>query len=189
MKTKIIYVLVSNENDCYLEQALVSIYSLRLYNPDANLLLLVDEETSRTLENGIRKLILNYVSKLVIVDVPFHYSKQQKSRYIKTSLRSQVIGDFLFIDCDTIINEELKDIDNLSCEIAAVPDCHLSIKYSWMKTNIKKWSSVLGWKYSENDFYFNSGVLFVKDTDDTHQFYEYWHSLWRKNVLKGINYD
>lgn len=34
MKTKIIYVLVSNENDCYLEQALVSIYSLRLYNPD-----------------------------------------------------------------------------------------------------------------------------------------------------------
>ena len=27
MKTKIIYVLVSNENDCYLEQALVSIYS------------------------------------------------------------------------------------------------------------------------------------------------------------------
>jgi len=44
MKTKIIYVLVSNENDCYLEQALVSIYSLRLYNPDANLLLLVDEE-------------------------------------------------------------------------------------------------------------------------------------------------
>mgnify|MGYP000042041398 CR=1 FL=1 len=140
MKTKIIYVLVSNENDCYLEQALVSIYSLRLYNPDANLLLLVDEETSRTLENGIRKLILNYVSKLVIVDVPFHYSKQQKSRYIKTSLRSQVIGDFLFIDCDTIINEELKDIDNLSCEIAAVPDCHLSIKYSWMKTNIKKWS-------------------------------------------------
>ena len=56
MKTKIIYVLVSNENDCYLEQALVSIYSLRLYNPDANLLLLVDEETSRTLENGIRKL-------------------------------------------------------------------------------------------------------------------------------------
>lgn len=136
MKTKIIYVLVSNENDCYLEQALVSIYSLRLYNPDANLLLLVDEETSRTLENGIRKLILNYVSKLVIVDVPFHYSKQQKSRYIKTSLRSQVIGDFLFIDCDTIINEELKDIDNLSCEIAAVPDCHLSIKYSWMKTII-----------------------------------------------------
>lgn len=103
MKTKIIYVLVSNENDCYLEQALVSIYSLRLYNPDANLLLLVDEETSRTLENGIRKLILNYVSKLVIVDVPFHYSKQQKSRYIKTSLRSQVIGDFLFMSLQTMM--------------------------------------------------------------------------------------
>lgn len=48
MKTKIIYVLVSNENDCYLEQALVSIYSLRLYNPDANLLLLVDEENPKT---------------------------------------------------------------------------------------------------------------------------------------------
>jgi hypothetical protein len=41
MKTKIIYVLVSNENDCYLEQALVSIYSLRLYNPDANVFYLL----------------------------------------------------------------------------------------------------------------------------------------------------
>ena len=96
MKTKIIYVLVSNENDCYLEQALVSIYSLRLYNPDANLLLLVDEETSRTLENGIRKLILNYVSKLVIVDVPFHYSKQQKSRYINIIKKSGNWGFFIY---------------------------------------------------------------------------------------------
>lgn len=189
MKTKIVYVLISNENDCYLEQAFVSIYSLRLYNPDANLLLLVDEETSKTFENGIRKLILDYVSKLVIVDVPLHYSKQQKSRYIKTSLRSHLIGNFLFIDCDTIINEELKDIDYLPCEIAAVPDCHLSIKYSWMKTSIKKWASVLEWKYSEDNFYFNSGVLFVKDTDVTCQFYEHWHSLWKKYTLKGINYD
>ena len=62
MKTKIIYVLVSNENDCYLEQALVSIYSLRLYNPDANLLLLVDEETSSIYNHRTTKTNQKYPS-------------------------------------------------------------------------------------------------------------------------------
>lgn len=189
MKTKIVYVLVSNERDCYLEQALVSVYSLRLYNPNANLLLLVDEETSKTLLNGIRKQILNYISQLVVIDVPREFTNLQKSRYIKTSLRSRISGDFLFIDCDTIISGDLKDIDNLSCDIAAVPDRHLTIKYIWMKSIIKKWASLLDWKYSEDNYYFNSGVMFVKDSNVAHQFYNHWHLNWGKYISEGINYD
>ena len=33
MKTKIVYVVVSDDADFYLEQTLVSVYSARLYNP------------------------------------------------------------------------------------------------------------------------------------------------------------
>lgn len=99
MKTKIIYVLVSNENDCYLEQALVSIYSLRLYNPDANLLLLVDEETSRTLENGIRKLILNYVSKLCVNNgkLIIRTLDEKKDKALCTSGRIHTLGKVSFL--------------------------------------------------------------------------------------------
>lgn len=189
MKTKVVYILVSNEKDYYLEQALVSIYSFRLYNSNAELLLVVDEETSKTLSHGIRKSILDYVSRLIVVNIPEVFSNLQKSRFIKTSLRELIEGDFLFIDSDTIICDNLEDIDNMKEELLAVPDCHLSIKYSWMKNKIRKWANILNWKFSENDYYFNSGVLFVKDTDTTHKFYEQWHLEWKKHLSNGINYD
>ena len=42
MKTKIVYTIVSDENDIFFEQALLSIYSLRKYNPDAFVELVID---------------------------------------------------------------------------------------------------------------------------------------------------
>ena len=57
MKTKIVYVVVSDDADFYLEQTLVSVYSARLYNPNAEILLLVDSETNKTIL-GKREAIL-----------------------------------------------------------------------------------------------------------------------------------
>ena len=47
MKTKIVYCIVSNDEDIYLEQAWVSIYTLRRHNPDAEVILLVDKDMSK----------------------------------------------------------------------------------------------------------------------------------------------
>lgn len=49
MKTKIVYVLVSDEKDLYLEQAWLSVYSLRLHNPTAYVVVLMDDNTERSL--------------------------------------------------------------------------------------------------------------------------------------------
>lgn len=189
MKTKIVYVLVSNVNDCYLEQALVSIYSLRLYNPNAEVLLVIDKDTEKTLKEGNRKQILRYITDIIVVHVPSQYSNMQKSRYIKTSLRKYVNGDFLFIDTDTIITAELNEIDNISADLASVPDRHLIIKFNWMKKSIRNWASKFDWHFSEDSYYFNSGVLLVKDTDLATQLFEHWHAVWKKFAAQGINYD
>ena len=46
---KFLYILVSKESDIYYEQTLVSILSLRHYNPDAFVTLLVDDKTDANL--------------------------------------------------------------------------------------------------------------------------------------------
>ena len=117
MKTKIVYVVISDEDDYYLEQALVSVYSVRLYNPNSQILLLIDSETNATIV-GKREAILQYVSQKIVIDVPKQYSKMQKSRFLKTTLRQYIEGDFLFIDSDTIITGDLSDIDDISFDIA-----------------------------------------------------------------------
>lgn len=185
MRTKIVYVLTSTEQDLFLEQTLLSVYSLRLYNPDADVLLVVDDHTDKTLV-GQRREILKYVSHKIVVDIPSSYNQKQRSRFLKTSLRDIVQGDFLFIDSDTIIAASLADIDNTNVIIGAVPDLHEGkIPANRLyKHYIKK----MNWKISVGT-YFNSGVLFCKDSLDAYTFYHNWHENWLESVKKGFFID
>lgn len=188
MKTKIVYVAVSDNADYYLEQTLVSVYSARLYNHNAEIILIVDSETDKTIVKQ-RGIILKYISQKVVIDVPIHYSKKQKSRFLKTTLRQYIEGDYLFIDSDTIITEDLSEIDNIQYEIAAVPDKHVIIKNHPRYKDIKRNADLIKWNFSINEFYFNSGVFYVKDTPNTHSFYRDWFSKWNEFVFKGIDID
>ena len=48
MKTKMVYVLVSNDKDYYLEQAYVSMFSLKKYNPKAQIYVVADQEDRKS---------------------------------------------------------------------------------------------------------------------------------------------
>ena len=123
MKTKIVYCIVSNDEDIYLEQAWESIYTLRRHNPEAKVILLVDKGTEATLtgkRGGIREL----VTEVVAVDTPDGYNAMRRSRYLKTNFRQFIAGDLLFIDSDTVIGGSLAPIDDIEAEIACVPDAH-----------------------------------------------------------------
>lgn len=189
MKTKIVYVVVSSDNDCYIEQTLLSVYSLRLYNPDAEVLLLVDKDTDNIIAKG-RNAILKYITQKIIVNVPNGYTQKQKSRFIKTTLRKYISGDYLFVDSDTIITANLSEIDDIPFEIAAVPDLHIEMKHiDWIQKYLKKWSKLLNWNYCNNKYYFNSGVFYVKDTPETHNLYKMWHTAWNLSSSKGLDVD
>ena len=189
MNTKIVYAVVSNEKDIYLEQTLVSIYSLRLYNSNVNVALVVDEDTDRTIQ-GKRAEILKYITNKIVVKTPSQYTKVQRKRYLKTTLRKHVKGDYLFIDSDTIITSSLEDIDTFSEEIGAVLDKHLYIKEHPAKQNIYQWAQQIGWKITEaSPQYFNSGVFYGKDTPNTHEFYERWNSFWTAGSKNKVNLD
>lgn len=186
MKTKIVYVLTSTEQDLFLEQTLLSVYSLRLYNADADVLLVVDDYTDKTLV-GQRRDILKYVSRKIVVNIPSIYNQKQRSRFLKTSLRDIVQGDFLFIDSDTIITDSLADIDGTDFIIGAVADLHkgkVPVRFKQYRSYLKE----MGWEVPTLT-YFNSGIIYCKDVSEAYTFYHNWHKLWVNFVKHGYSVD
>lgn len=188
MKTKIVYVLTSTPNDIYLEQTFLSIYSLKRYNPQAHIVLLLDDSTAKGLV-GRRASVLDLISEKIIVDFDSTISNMRRSRYLKTKMRSLVKGDFLYIDGDTIINSALDDIDLCSLELGAVDDSHRLLDSHYGKEKLLRQAKTLNFSIQGERHYYNGGVLFVKDTDRTHLFFDKWHDYWLDSVNHGINQD
>ena len=186
MNTKIVYTLVSDETDFYLEQALISVYSLRKYHPDSVVELVVDSCSEATLE-GKRGKIKEYVTTVVSVDVPDQLDKKRRSRFLKTNLRQLVKGDYLFIDCDTVICGKLDEIDAFDGDLAAVSDINGPLPLK--DTSVLSRCDKAGFPNLAGLPYYNSGVMLVRDTPLTHQFYERWYTNWQLSASKKVTFD
>lgn len=180
----VVYVLISSEKDLYYEQALLSLYSLRIHNPDVNAVVLVDDETNASLVDK-RAAIRDYASEIKIIDVPKNYAPKERSRYIKTTFRKYLSGNLLFIDTDTIITGNLSDIENIDAEIACVLDYHTLIdKLIDCAIIYQRIESLFGEDVSNVKEYYNSGVIFVKDTPKIYKLFEDWHEYWKISAFE-----
>lgn len=188
MNTKIVYVLTSNPNDIYLEQFYVSGLSLRKHMNDCYMCLIVDSKTAQSF-TGFRKTMSEIADNICVVDLSENISNQEKSRLLKTSVRNIIDGDFLFIDCDTVIVKPLDEIDNIDAEIAACIDSHTSFAKNPYRDGCIEHGKILEWPIEKETQYFNSGVIFVKDTPTTREFYKKWNSNWKKGAKKGVKMD
>jgi len=186
---KYVYVLTSSVNDCYYEQFYLSLASMRIYNPDAEIVVLVDEKTKQGL-TGKRSGYAQYVSETKIISVPGEYSQKQASRWIKTSINKYVSGDFLFIDCDTVITEKLEPVFSPEINIGSVLDTHVTLDkhhlHDYFKSEVEK--AGFSTPFNKNT-YFNSGIIFYRDNSRSKFFFEKWHALWIESNKKGISVD
>ena len=187
MKTKLVYVMVSNEKDIYLERTLLSVFSARLYMPDVEIVLLVDELTDKSLQ-GKRRKLLDYITSKIVVNIDEKYNKKQRSRILKTSLREHVRGDFLFIDSDTLITSSLAEADEFDFDIGAAPDTCLE-NNPVLIFRIKSGFDIVKLPVNEIFPYYNSGVIYAKDNPATKQFFSDWHQCLRQCYSKGIYVD
>lgn len=175
----VVYVLISGEKDLYYEQALVSLYSLRLYNPDINVVVLTDDITAGNL-NGKRGGLEKLGAKIQVVDVPQNYTPKERSRFIKTSFRHFLKGDLLFIDTDTVITDDLSAVDKIDAEIAAVVDYHAPISKLIDADKLRtRMQDIFGADISDEKLYFNSGVIYMKDTPNVRNLFDEWHRYWK----------
>jgi lipopolysaccharide biosynthesis glycosyltransferase len=186
---KYLYVLVSDEKDYYLEQALLSITSLKMWIPDGFVSLLIDDATEKTLIDK-RRNILELINELKIVKVDDEFNKTARSRWLKTAMRQHIEGDFLYIDCDTIITGDLSEVSQTDYKLAAVLDKHVLIADHHFNKYIKERDKKLGFNTSEKtNKHFNSGVIYCKDCSETHNFFNKWNKLWHISKNKNIIID
>jgi hypothetical protein len=190
LKTKLVYVLTSSPENNYIEQALISVYSARYHNPSAYIVLIVDNLTDQLLV-GKRSEILRYISEKVTIECDPEFSPMLRSRWIKTSVRNIIKGDFLFIDCDTIITRTLHEIDDFIFELGAVPESHLPVNQlnRGMYEKVDAYAALMGWNLSTLGYYFSSGVIYAKDNESTRLFYKKWNHHWLEGIKKGVKID
>ncbi len=185
MKTKIVYVLTSQSSDFYYEMALLSVFSLRHYHPEAEVLLVMDEDTNRRLVD-MKASILNDTIP-VVVPIPQEYTVMHRSRYLKTRLPHFVSGDFLFIDGDTIICSSLMEIDQMEPEVAMAMDGNggTAESFRYITEKCRK----AGFDQLEGEPYYNGGAIYAKDCSVARTFFDTWHDIWRQSMQNGVPQD
>lgn len=189
MKTKIVFSVVSGKKGIYLAQAMVAAYSCRRHNPDATILLVVDQDTATVIEEECSN-IKKYVSEVVVVETPKTYSNMLRSRYLKTTLRQNIEGDFLFIDTDTVIADSLASADDIKGDVCAVIDIHTLVSEHFRQDYIMKTLSFVDLNLSDlRDRYFNSGVMYVKDSPMSHRLFNLWYKYWLESLTNGSGVD
>jgi hypothetical protein len=180
---KFLYVLISTPKDIYYEQAFISITSLRMHTPGAFVSLLTDKETIDSIQSrktDIRKI----VDEIVIENFEASVNNLKRSRILKITMRNKIDDDFLYIDCDTVICDNLNEIEEFEFDLGAVLNRHAISTLGLYRTTIIR---ILRTMFNNPDFYnyphyFNSGLLFVRDTEFNREFFE----RWNKNYLLGL---
>jgi hypothetical protein len=188
MRTKLLYILSSSEADTYLESALISIYSARFRMPDVNITLLVDDITNNSFA-GNRKELLNFITEKIVIKFDEEINFKVRSRLLKINMRNHVSGDFLYIDCDTVIASPLNDIDNCKFDIAAVLDGHTVLKKHPVYEIFVKESSVFNYSFEKVENYFSGGAMYVKDSKKAHDFFDNWHKNYKLGLQSSISQD
>lgn len=179
MKTKIVYVVASQGDDIYMEQAIVSAWSAHYYNPDCCIEMVCDQDTYNTCKSGIRKKYVSLFDKIHVRDFLPEQSMMERSRWMKTTLRDIIEGDILYLDTDTVVCTDLSYVDYFSFDLGMVQDCHCEFDKSlfkeWIVPTMKK---IYNLEVAKESQYFNSGVFFVRDNQKTRDFFHHWNELW-----------
>ena len=185
---KYLFVLTSSPKDFFCEQTLVAIASLRDHNPNAFVTLLTDDRTADTL-TGNRAALKNAVDELKVLKLDESLSPMLRSRYLKTVMRNEVDGDFLYMDSDIAVVDDLTIPDEWQGGIYAVLDFHTNLHKAINRKKVLKAASNLGFSPILNDELFNGGVMYASDTPRSREFFKKWHELWKFSVSKNYPFD
>ena len=169
---KVVYVLTSSREDFYLEQLLLSISSLRQYNEKVEICVLTDSNTLESFD-GIRNLSSVGLEPMR-VECPVDLTQKERSRFLEFEMRKVIRGNFLYIDTDTVVADSLEEIEKCPGHVCAVRDKHTKIITRPVVSVLKKSKLPFPRQFD----YFNSGLIFSRDTQEAAKFFEDWKTLW-----------
>jgi hypothetical protein len=172
---QVCYVLASESWDRYARMAWVSATLVRHFHPNCNVSLLVDETTGKALYSP-RSPLLDVVDNTVVIETCLD-NVMARSRFIKTTMRRWIVGDFVFLDVDALPLAPFADIFNIDAPLAAALEFNKEEKDHFFPDGIEPIYAHLSWP-CPLPRYFNTGILVLRDTASTHAACEEWHRRW-----------
>ena len=182
------YVLIDNTMLRYYNELLISLSSLRQKGFRGSVRILTDEKTAKEIEKQNSQELMELSAELVVIDIPDKYSQKERSRFIKTSMREYVKGDFLFLDTDTIIADKLPVVVS-DHDIAMVRDMHGTMLECGKVDFYRNLFEKCHYSFDASARMFNSGVIWCKDTAFSHYFFKRWHDEWIYTQSCGVVRD
>jgi hypothetical protein len=182
-RPQVCYVLVCQGWDRHAQMTWLSAQSLRRHEPDVRITLVTEPQTRRALQSVGE--LLGVVDDVVTIETPIE-DRRLRAFHLKTLMRTRVDGDFLFMDGDTLVVNRIRDAFDVDAEVAAAVDFNFDHKF--FPRQLRGPYTNLGWTYPL-PFYFNSGVVLMRDTPAVHQLSEEWTRRWRLLVDEGVPGD
>ncbi len=177
------YVLTGGAGSVYADMTAVSVLSLLELHPGTAVTVLGDEATVRELAAADGPLARH--ARLVAVPVP-DGDAAGASRSIKTAMREALEGDLLYLDADTVVMRPIDPALAASRAPRLAHDRHLrrggpALQFSpWVEELIAR----AVWPRPRA--YFNSGVIWLPDTQATHRLAAEWRRLWLEGRQHGV---
>lgn len=182
---KYVYVLTSTSKDLYYEQCLMSAFSLRHHMPNAEIIVLVDNKTHASFTAENKRTALSEYAEIKSVDFEDNVPNIDRSRLIKTSIPEYIDGSFLYIDCDTIICEDLSSIEDVPFETAGVLDGHCMLEEHIHRKYFLKRDKKLGFHGTKAiDCNINGGLILAKEGQQQKNLFNKWNELWKYSAYQ-----
>lgn len=179
------YVLTDPELGNYAAMTAVSAAATRLLHPDTPINVVCDAATATRLTTA-NHVLLKYATRIVSVDTPYAEVKLQ-SRFLKTTLRKQLAGDFVFLDSDAVPMRNLERLFDWDGEFGIVIDSNAPTGADSLQAGSRAELERMNWPIPS--MYFNSGVFLARDVPTVHRLFEQWHERWLQYVASGRHQD
>ncbi len=183
---KFVYVLTSTPNDLYYEQCLMSVWSLRQRMKDAEIIVIVDDKTyvSFTQDNK-RTELSKWANQIIKIDFEDSITNIERSRLIKTSIPDYIEDSFLYIDCDTIICDDLSEIEDIPFQTAGVLDGHCMLNEHIHKKYFLQRDKKLGFNGTKTaECNINGGIILAKAGNESKTLFKTWNEVWKYSAYK-----
>src|SRR5262245_20224280 len=182
---QICYVVTSDGSDDYARMTCISALAVRKLHPQARIIALADEATWHALQ-AAQSPLLQVVDRIVRVETG-DGDNRYRSRFVKTTMRRWVDGDFIFLDSDTLPVAPFDSLLHRRGAVVAALDWNTYPEDQYFPKLTGSIYQQLGWTCPVP--YYNTGVLMLREQPEVIAFAEDWHRRWQLGVKLGCLND
>src|SRR5690349_2743363 len=154
---RVCYVVSATGWDRFAQMACVSASLLRRWHPDAHITVLADEVTHATWERQ-RNGLIEVVDEVVCAETGRLPTAAHRNRFLKTTMRQRLRGDFVYLDADAIPLGPIDQLLHQTEPLGAALEQNTKLEHHFFPSDMPGFYEGLGWRHPALP-YFNAGVL------------------------------